>query len=147
MPSERHGKSFVALPDPASRKGTGWLVAPVPAERARRAPRPLAASARDSVPRMPTYRDPDRTPRCQACGGTSLTEETLFSTLEGDARVYFEVVTGKEGFFSGKPRAEFHADRARVCLECGHVMIALGARQLENLRQQLHGLAALPDRG
>jgi hypothetical protein len=76
-------------------------------------------------------------PRCVSCGATTLTPPTeihgsphhvhqrlVFRTADGDLTQY--------------PR--FVVDCARACLACGHVMLALTADVLADLRASLPGL-------
>ncbi len=90
------------------------------------------------------YRAPDATPRCPLCTSTSLTPPTMFVTMQSFPKVRFHDAAGKGGFF-GNDRPDFEASRARVCLACGHVMLALGAKALEHLRAASPHLAGLPD--
>ena len=89
------------------------------------------------------YRSPDATPRCTACGNSQLTPETKFDTSEGFANLFFHYRDATPGFFGGVESRIFALDRARVCLDCGHVMLSLSARKLAALREAMPALAAV----
>jgi hypothetical protein len=77
------------------------------------------------------YRTSDAKPRCLACGNEHLTEPTAFDvTGEGSPVVIFDNPTTLFGLFN----ARYRVNRARVCLDCGHVMLAIAGEELENLR-------------
>jgi hypothetical protein len=88
------------------------------------------------------YRVPDTSPRCVACGNTNLTPETRFDPSEGNANIHFFDPKAKQGFLDdGHPT--FAVNRARVCLDCGHVMLSLGGTRLEQLRAAIDRLRAV----
>jgi len=92
------------------------------------------------------YRDPGATPpRCPLCGGTSLTPETKLDPSEGYLNVHYEVAGGEPGLLGSAPVERFAVDRARICLDCGHVVTGMSARTLAMLRARLGQLA--PVRG
>ena len=83
------------------------------------------------------YRAPDSAPRCPSCGGTELAPATRFYARgqhDCTPTVVFEV-RGEQGFL-GPPHEYFHADRARVCLACGHLMLGMSPEQLAKLRSR-----------
>lgn len=82
------------------------------------------------------YRAPDATPRCSACGNANLTPATKFDTSEGFPNVYFEKAEPETGFFASNTET-FAVDRARVCLDCGHVMFSFSSDKLATLRAHL----------
>ena len=90
------------------------------------------------------YRSPDATPRCTACGNSQLTPETKFDTSEGLANVYFRHRDAKPDFFGSVESATFAVDRARVCLDCGHVMLSFCEAKLAALREAMPQLVPLP---
>jgi hypothetical protein len=89
------------------------------------------------------YREPDRTPHCVSCGGAHVTPPTRFDLTEGAACVQYLIV-GTTGVFGGTPEP-YRVTRARVCLDCGHVMHGLDTRELERLRTRLQNLAPAPE--
>ncbi len=80
------------------------------------------------------YREPDATPRCVSCGATQITPPTLFKNTEGLPCVYFLERGKKAGWSIDTNSKSFSVNRARVCLACGHVMLALSPHELEDLR-------------
>jgi hypothetical protein len=65
--------------------------------------------------------------RCSACGEAELSVETRLA-IYYNATVAFSGVSGL--IFSGP---KVNADRARVCRNCGHVMIFLGSEARDKL--------------
>jgi hypothetical protein len=88
------------------------------------------------------YRVPDKSPRCLACGNTNLTPETKFDPSEGNAYIHFFDPTAEPGFFDHSD-ATFAVNRARVCLDCGYVMLSLGRERLAQLRAAIGRLRAV----
>jgi hypothetical protein len=86
------------------------------------------------------YRSPDQTPLCCSCGSASLTPSTKFDTSEGFAQLYFHDPTIEPSFFGGGGMRTFSIDRARVCLDCGHIMLSFGKKKLEELRDEIASL-------
>jgi hypothetical protein len=78
------------------------------------------------------------------CGNTSLTPETKFDPSEGNAVIHFGDASVAQAFMSD-PYRRFPVNRARVCLDCGHVALALGPRKLAALRAALAALRPLPE--
>jgi hypothetical protein len=76
------------------------------------------------------------------CGATSLTAPTLFlHSGDGNPKVHFKVRGAKAGFLGGAPDDEkFVVDRARVCLQCGHVSLGFSAERLQELREKSESL-------
>jgi len=96
------------------------------------------------------YRAPDTTPRCVACGGQSLTPETKFDPSEGWAYVHFAEHGTRSPLFGGGDRptltpVRFAIDRARVCLDCGHVKLSMSSKTVAKLRADLANLQAFPE--
>jgi hypothetical protein len=89
---------------------------------------------------MTAYRSAEPAPRCSSCGGSSLTPSTKFDTSEGYAKVYFENTKVEPSFFGGSGTITFAIDRARVCLDCGHVMLGFSKERLEGLRHEMASL-------
>lgn len=89
---------------------------------------------------MTAYSSPDQTPLCCSCGSASLTPSTKFDTSEGLAQVYFQDPTVEPSFFGGGGTRTFSIDRARVCLDCGHIMLSFGKKKLEELRDAMASL-------
>jgi len=84
------------------------------------------------------YRAPDVTVRCVVCGGTSVTPPTTISGGSHPLTVYFaSAIPGRNELF--------HADRARVCLDCGHVMLAMSEENLALLRTLAPTLRPYPN--
>jgi len=80
------------------------------------------------------YRAPDQTPRCASCGGTSLTPATKFDPSDGFAYVWFRDRRVTPTVLGGDGTQHLAIDRARVCLDCGHVMLGFSDSRLAELR-------------
>jgi hypothetical protein len=89
------------------------------------------------------YRTQADAPRCPACQGTALTPTTKFDPGEGRSSVYFDY-TKKGGLFD-LDGVHFVCDRARVCLECGHVALSMSKKRLEGLKEELAKLTPVPE--
>ena len=87
------------------------------------------------------YREsPERTLHCAQCGSSALTDETRFEPSAGYASVHFREV-------QDALTRELHAcrvDRARICLECGHVALCVSPTTLGALKAKLGALRAVP---
>ena len=84
------------------------------------------------------YREPDRTPECTVCGRTSLTPLTRLDPTKGFLAVHFKRMQGgAEGQHSVTLR------RARICLECGHVMLFVDKTTLADLKASLPHLTPI----
>lgn len=94
---------------------------------------------------MTTYRTPEKTPLCASCGGGSLTPATKFDTSEGYPNVYFRNTKVQPSFFGGSDRQWYPVDRARICLDCGHVMLFFSAERLGMLRAETGSLKPVND--
>jgi hypothetical protein len=66
--------------------------------------------------------------RCTACGSDTLTHVSSFDDTSGYSHVVFLDGSADE--------RRFRVDRARVCLDCGHVMLAMSPRTLAELRAE-----------
>jgi hypothetical protein len=88
--------------------------------------------------------DPHRpSPRCASCGATQVTPATSFDLSSPvNATVTFRPRAGKS-LFGLAVMESFRVDRARVCLACGHVMLALSPVKLAELRAKIGGLDPL----
>jgi hypothetical protein len=73
--------------------------------------------------------------RCTACGSGDVMPPTLFD-LSGStvATMTFRPRDAKPGFLGVTVLESLRVDRARVCLACGHVMLALRPETLAQLR-------------
>jgi hypothetical protein len=81
--------------------------------------------------------------RCASCGATQVTPPTLFDLSNPvSATVTFRPRAGKS-LFGLAVMETFRVDRARVCLACGHVMLALSPAKLAELRAKMGGLDPL----
>lgn len=91
---------------------------------------------------MTAYRSPDQTPLCCSCGSASLTPSTKFVLHESMAQVHFQDTPGKPSFFNSDGTRIFSMsiDCARVCLDCGHIMLSFGQKKLEELRDKMASL-------
>jgi hypothetical protein len=83
------------------------------------------------------YRAPDHTPRCSSCSGASLTPLTKFDTSDGFANLYFRDQSVMPSVFGGDGSRTLSIDRARVCLDCGQVMLAFSEKRLTELRNAM----------
>ena len=83
------------------------------------------------------YRAPDVTIRCVACGGTNVTPPTMAAAGEHSVTVYLATEAAEKA-------EHFNADRARVCLECGHVMLTLSDENLRLFRMLAPALRPYP---
>jgi len=105
----------------------------------------LRQSPTRTVPVM--YREADDSPRCTACGKSNVTPPTRFVLDQGvTAGLVFAIRNPEKGWLAKTARA-FDVDRARVCLDCGHVMLALGPKRLEELRSEVAGLLPMAEGG
>jgi hypothetical protein len=88
--------------------------------------------------------DPHGTwPRCASCGATQVTPPTRFDLSSPvNAAVTFRPRAGKS-LFGLAVMESFGVDRARICLACGHVMLALSPGKLAELRGKIGGLDPL----
>jgi hypothetical protein len=80
-----------------------------------------------------------------ACGNTNLTPETKFDPSEGNANIHFVDPTldpRDRGFFDDG-QWTFAVNRARVCLDCGYVMLSLSRERLAQLRAAIGRLRAV----
>jgi hypothetical protein len=92
------------------------------------------------------YREADDSPRCTACGNPNVTPPTHFDLTEGSASVVFGIRQPEKGWLAETSK-RFAVNRARVCLDCGHVMLAFGPERLEELRRALADLRPIAERG
>ncbi len=73
------------------------------------------------------YRTADpNAPRCTACGGSACTPPTKFDPTKGWSRVYFRTADPRQSY-------SVTINRARICMECGHVMFGVDSKQLGDL--------------
>ncbi|HEU4413023.1 MAG TPA: hypothetical protein VFS43_47715 [Polyangiaceae bacterium] len=89
---------------------------------------------------MSTYRITDRPPHCSACGSSALTPPTKFDASEGPPAVCFQAKKAERSLFGGPTMHAFVVDRARVCLDCGHVMLSFGRERLDEMRGMMASL-------
>jgi hypothetical protein len=89
-------------------------------------------------------RAPDTKPRCNACESTNVTVSTKFDPSEGWSYLHFRDTAAAPGLFSTDD-VTIAIDRARVCLDCGNVMLSLGAGKLAALRARLSKLEPYPE--
>ncbi len=87
------------------------------------------------------------TNQCLACQGTHLTPVGEFSVAGAGTSVTFHLTRTQSGWFSDK-EASVAIDRARICLDCGFVMIHLKTHALKSLRraESNHGLEEIPEK-
>jgi hypothetical protein len=79
-----------------------------------------------------------------ACGNSNLTPETKFDPSEGNAYIHFRDPTADPTrTFFDDDQPKFAVNRARVCLDCGHVMLSLGRERLAQLRAVIGRLRAV----
>ncbi len=69
---------------------------------------------------------------------------TKLDPSEGNTYLYFSLKVPQPGFF-GEKQVRHPVNRARVCLGCGHVMVFLSTLHLQQLRERLTELEALPE--
>ncbi len=97
------------------------------------------------------YREPDPAPRCASCGGASLSPRAKFELSRADttdevSSAQAQIVFRKRGV-APLPRtsmwrsdiAVWAIDRARVCLDCGHVMLCFSDEVLAKVRAAMAG--------
>jgi hypothetical protein len=82
--------------------------------------------------------------RCPLCSSSEVTQPTLFDPSEGYSRVWFLKKDAKAGWLE-TDRESFTVTRARVCLGCGHVMLALDGDLVAQLRHRLPNVAPVPE--
>ena len=88
------------------------------------------------------YRDPDRTPECTFCGRTNLSPSTRLDPTKGFLAAHFKrVPTPESGPVSGQHSVV--VQRARICLDCGHVMLFIDGKTLAELKAALPALAPI----
>lgn len=92
---------------------------------------------------MTDYRSPAQTTRCCSCGSALLTPSTKFDTIDGRPQIYFHDPTIEPSFWVGDGTRTFSVDRARVCLDCGHIMLSFSKEKLEELRGAIASLKPL----
>lgn len=92
------------------------------------------------------YRTPDPVkPTCPMCGMDNLTPPTEVSVTDGNrAFVKFGIKESPSDRFIMKT-VTFDAKRGRVCLECGTIVMTLGAKDLATLRSQAAALTPMPE--
>jgi hypothetical protein len=78
-----------------------------------------------------------------ACGNANLTAETKFDPSEGNANIHF-FDPKATGLFDYSV-VTFTVNRARVCLDCGHVMLSFGPARLAELRAAIGRLQGMQE--
>lgn len=89
---------------------------------------------------MTTYRSTGQPPLCSSCGSASLTPPTAFDSDAAPPCVYFRDASVAPSYLRGDGTLAFAVDHARVCLDCGHVMLGFGKKGLDVLRQMAASL-------
>ncbi|MCU0658220.1 MAG: hypothetical protein MUF64_24050 [Polyangiaceae bacterium] len=89
------------------------------------------------------YRDAAQRPLCPACGSSNQTEETQFDPSEGYAQIFFRMKTPPRSSWDSD-KVRFIVDRARICIDCGHVSLSLSESRRRELAAQLGGLKPMP---
>ncbi|MGE3802202.1 MAG: hypothetical protein AB7H80_14395 [Candidatus Kapaibacterium sp.] len=68
---------------------------------------------------------------CPLCHSENLTEETSFTMLHAHA-----MFRTTEGGMLGPKYVMAKADRSRVCLDCGYLLLFVGEQTLERLNER-----------
>ncbi len=68
--------------------------------------------------------------KCPVCGSAALSEETEYASFENSARFR----DWEPGVLQWKPLA-IGAETAKICLECGYLLLFVGKNKLEKLKK------------
>jgi hypothetical protein len=68
--------------------------------------------------------------KCPVCQSEKLSDETEYASFENSARF----PEWEQGLLQWKPLA-IGAERARICLDCGFMLLFAGEEKLEKLRK------------
>lgn len=78
------------------------------------------------------------------CDAHALSNETRLDPSEGRLRLEFGITGAKDGIITSAPVAAFFVDRARVCMSCGYVFMAIDTASLKSLSEKQKGFFAIP---